>query len=119
MFKEKYDIGKSMRSKSPRGGQANWSAPHNRPSVREMIEVSNDDRLSQLVPVRHFRMSESPFVFYRATASIMSLDLSHTPSSGIIVQACGDCHLMNFGGFATPERHLIMDINDFDETLPG
>jgi len=64
-------------------------------------------------------MSTSPFVFYRATASFMARDLSFTPSSGIAVQICGDCHLMNFGGFATPERHVILDINDFDETLPG
>src|SRR6185369_4219530 len=64
-------------------------------------------------------MSASPFVYYRATASLMARDLSFTPSSGIYVQTCGDCHLMNFGGFATPERHVVMDINDFDETLPG
>jgi uncharacterized protein (DUF2252 family) len=119
MFKEKYAIGKEIRSKSPRSEQAKWKVPHNRPSVKNMIELSNYDRLAELVPVRHFRMSESPFVFYRATASLMARDLSFTPSSGITVQCCGDCHLMNFGGFATPERHLVMDINDFDETLPG
>src|SRR5215471_979447 len=119
MFKEKYNTGKGIRSKTPRSEQATWKAPHNRPSVKKMIELSDYDRLPDLIPVRHFRMSASPFVFYRATASIMARDLSHTPSSGIIVQACGDCHLMNFGGFATPERHLIIDINDFDETLPG
>ena len=84
-----------------------------------MIDLSNYDRLPDLIPVRHFRMSGSPFVFYRATASIMARDLSSTPSSGITIQICGDCHLMNFGGFATPERHIVMDINDFDETLPG
>jgi uncharacterized protein (DUF2252 family) len=119
MFKEKYAIGKEIRSKSPRSEQSKWKLPHDRPSVKNMIETSNYDRLMELVPVRHFRMSESPFVFYRATASIMARDLSHTPSSGITVQSCGDCHLMNFGGFATPERHVVMDINDFDETLPG
>jgi len=119
MFKEKYAIGKELRRKTPRSEQASWPAPHGRPSVKKMIELSNYDRLPDLVPVRHFRMSASPFVFYRATASLMARDLSFTPSSGINVQTCGDCHLMNFGGFATPERHVVMDINDFDETLPG
>jgi uncharacterized protein (DUF2252 family) len=119
MFKEKYAIGKEFRSKTPRSEQAAWKPPHNRPSVKKMIELSDYDRLPELIPVRHFRMTASPFVFYRATASIMARDLSSTRSSGIIVEACGDCHLMNFGGFATPERHIIMDINDFDETLPG
>jgi uncharacterized protein (DUF2252 family) len=119
MFQEKYSEGKSIRSGKPRSANALWKPPVDRPSVKTMIELSNYDRLPELVPVRHFRMSASPFVFYRATASLMARDLSHTPSSGIIVQACGDCHLMNFGGFATPERHLVLDINDFDETLPG
>ena len=119
MYKEKYSIGKEMRSKTPRTAHATWKCPANRPEVKEMIESSNHDRISQLVPVRHFRMSPSPFTFYRATASIMARDLSSTPSSGIVVQICGDCHLMNFGGFATPERHIVMDINDFDETYPG
>ncbi len=119
MFKEKYAIGKEIRGKISRGQQATWEAPGNRPSVKQMIDLSNYDRLPELVPVRHFRMSASPFVFYRATASLMARDLSFTPSSGITVQICGDCHLANFGGFATPERHVVMDINDFDETLPG
>jgi len=119
MFKEKYAIGKELRSKTNRSEHSVWTAPRNRPSVKQMIELSNYDRLPDLIPVRHYRMSGSPFVFYRATASIMARDLSQTASSGIIVQTCGDCHLMNFGGFATPERHIVIDINDFDETLPG
>ena len=119
MFKEKYAIGKEARNKTSRSEQATWKAPHDRPSVKAMIDLSNYDRLPELIPVRHFRMSASPFVFYRATASLMARDLSHTPSSNLNVQICGDCHLMNFGGFATPERHVVMDINDFDETLPG
>jgi len=119
MFKEKYAIGKDLRNRTYRSEHATWTPPPNRPSVKQMIELSNYDRLPELVPVRHFRMSGSPFVFYRATASIMASDLSSTPSSGITIQTCGDCHLMNFGGFATPERHIVMDINDFDETLPG
>ena len=119
MFKEKYAMGKEIRGKVPRSEQAKWNAAGNRPSVKAMIDLSNYDRLPDLIPVRHFRMSSSPFVFYRATASLMARDLSFTPVSGIYVQTCGDCHLMNFGGFATPERHVVMDINDFDETLPG
>src|SRR5215510_7290723 len=119
MFKDKYASGKELRSKTPRTSQAAWQIPTNRPSVVQMIELSNYDRLPDLVPIRHYRMSKSPFVFYRATASLMARDLSSTPSTGITVQACGDCHLMNFGGFATPERTMVVDMNDFDETNPG
>jgi len=119
MFKEKYDAGKELRTKTPRSSHAAWQAPANRPTVQHMIELSNYDRLPELVPIRHYRMGKSPFVFYRATASLMARDLSSTPNSGIVVQACGDCHLMNFGGFATPERTMVLDMNDFDETLPA
>lgn len=119
MFREKYRAGKALREKTPRSEHAMWSVPLDRPSVEEMIGQSNHDRLPELIPIRHFRMSKSPFVFYRATALLMARDLSGTPSAGIIVQACGDCHLMNFGGFATPERTMIIDINDFDETSPA
>ena len=72
-----------------------------------------------LIPIRFGRMSASPFAFYRGSAALMAADLAHTPTSGIRVQACGDAHLMNFGGFATPERNVIFDINDLDETLPA
>ncbi len=75
--------------------------------------------MPDLVPIRHGRMLQSPFAFYRGTAAIMAADLAHTPSSGLRVQACGDAHLSNFGGFATPERDVIFDINDLDETLPA
>src|SRR6201995_2949851 len=119
MFKEKYNTGKKLREKTPRNTHAYWKAPSHRPSVVSMIEASNYDRLPNLIPIRHFRMMASSFVFYRATASLMARDLSSTPISGITVQACGDCHLMNFGCFATPERTLVADMNDFDETNPG
>jgi len=89
-----------------------------RDAVALLIE-SNDDRLADLVPVRHSRMLESPFAFFRGSAILQAHDLAQTPTSGIEVQACGDCHLMNFGGFASPERSLIFDINDFDETHLG
>jgi uncharacterized protein (DUF2252 family) len=85
----------------------------------QLILASNRDRVTALVPVRHSRMLESPFTFYRGTASVQAYDLAHAPSSGIEVQCCGDAHLMNFGGFATPERRFIFDLNDFDETYPA
>jgi uncharacterized protein (DUF2252 family) len=119
MFEKKYSEGKTLRTKTPRSTQASWKQPPKRPSVLKMIQLSNYDRLPDLIPIRHARMSKSPFAFYRGTASLMARDLSFTSSSGITVQACGDCHLMNFGGFATPERNLVVDINDFDETNQG
>ena len=75
--------------------------------------------MKELVPIRYGRMLQSPFAFYRGSAGLMASDLSRTPNTGLQVQACGDCHLMNFGGFATPERNIIFDINDFDETSPA
>ena len=85
--------------------------------VVAMLKASNRGRVPELVPIRYGRMLHSPFAFLRGSASIMAFDLASTPISGIKVQACGDAHLMNFGGFATPERHLVFDVNDFDETL--
>jgi len=85
--------------------------------VVAMLEASNRNRVPSLVPIRYGRMLHSPFAFLRGAAAIMAYDLARTPASGIRVQACGDAHLMNFGGFATPERHLVFDVNDFDETL--
>ena len=84
-----------------------------------ILENSNQDRLAELIPIRYGRMLTSPFAFLRGSAILMADDLSRTPNSGIYVQACGDCHLLNFGAFATPERKLVFDINDFDETLPA
>src|SRR5215475_14120006 len=85
----------------------------------EILEGQNSLRIRELVPVRMGRMAQSPFAFFRGGAAIMAHDLAKTPSTGITVQACGDCHLANFGFFASPERELIFDLNDFDETLPG
>lgn len=119
MFKEKYAQGKALRNKVARTDHSWWKPSADRPPVEKMIELSDYDRLPELIPIRHFRMMKSPFVFYRATASLMARDLSLTASAGINVQACGDCHLMNFGCFSTPERTLIADMNDFDETHPG
>jgi uncharacterized protein (DUF2252 family) len=83
------------------------------------LSESNEGRLPNLIPIRFGRMMHSPSAFYRGSAALMAPDLAATPKSGLTVQACGDAHLMNFGGFATPERNIIFDINDLDETLPA
>jgi uncharacterized protein (DUF2252 family) len=93
--------------------------PTGRRSPIELLNESNEGRLQSLIPIRFGRMSASPFAFYRGAAAVMAADLATTPTSGLRVQACGDAHLMNFGGFATPERNVIFDINDLDETLPA
>ena len=87
--------------------------------VVRILERSNRGRLAHLVPIRYGRMLHSPFAFMRGAAAVMAHDLGHTPHAGIITQLCGDCHLNNFGGYASPERELLFGINDFDETLPG
>jgi uncharacterized protein (DUF2252 family) len=111
--------GKELRQEVGRKTQGEFNTALNRPSVVDMIKASEHDRLPELIPVRHQRMAVSPFSFYRGAAGIMALDLSSLPHTNIQVQAIGDCHLMNFGGFATPERTLVFDANDFDETLPA
>jgi uncharacterized protein (DUF2252 family) len=116
---ELYAMGKSLRKKCPRHDHAVWQAPDNRPEPLELVEASNQGRIPQLVAIRHGRMMQSPFTFYRGAALNMAADLASTPASGIRVQACGDCHLLNFGSYATPERRVIFDINDLDETLPA
>ena len=116
---ELYAMGKELRNRSPRKDHALWRAPDDRLDPLVLIKDSNLGRIEQLVPIRHGRMLQSPFTFFRGAALNMAADLASTPSSGLRVQACGDCHLMNFGAFATPERRIIFDINDLDETLPA
>ena len=116
---ERYEMGKQMRKKCPRSSHAEWKAPANRHDPVDLIMESNKGRIPKLVPLRHGRMGRSPFTFYRGAALNMASDLAGTPVSGINVQACGDAHLCNFGGFATPERNIIFSINDLDETLPA
>jgi uncharacterized protein (DUF2252 family) len=111
--------GRALRDTVPRTSHAAWAPRADRPDPIAVLQASNDGRMATLVPVRFGRMSASPFAFYRGAAALMAADLAHTPNTGIRVQACGDAHLMNFGGFATPERHVIFDINDLDETLPA
>ena len=116
---QRYAEGKAIRDTCLRESHAQWKPPVDRADPIDILEASNKGRLPELIPVRYGRMIPSPFVFYRGAAAIMAADLAHTPSTGIRVQACGDAHLMNFGAFATPERRVVFDINDFDETLPA
>ena len=116
---ERMEAGKALRNMLPRGSHAAWKRPANRKDPIGLLQESDADRLPDLVPIRYGRMLQSPFAFYRGSAAVMAADLAGAPATGLRVQACGDCHLMNFGGFATPERNILFDINDFDETLPA
>ena len=111
--------GKTLRGQVSRSSHREWQPATHRPDPIAMLEKSNQGRLPELVPIRYGRMLVSPFAFLRGAASIMAFDLSETPQTGIKVQTCGDCHLSNFGGYGTPERNLVFDVNDFDETLPA
>src|SRR6185437_15423148 len=111
--------GRAARQEAPRSEHGRWKAAPNRPDPVALLEEQAATRVPELVPIRYGRMLVSPFTFYRGAAAIMAADLAPTPVSGITVQLCGDAHLSNFGVFGTPERQLIFDINDFDETLPG
>jgi uncharacterized protein (DUF2252 family) len=111
--------GKGARSEVPRSSHAGWDAPSGRPDPVGLLEEQAKSRVQDLVPIRYGRMLASPFAFYRGAAYLMASDLASTPRSGLIVQACGDAHVSNFGLFASPERELLFDINDFDETAHG
>jgi uncharacterized protein (DUF2252 family) len=111
--------GKSVREKVPHLAHGSWKANGNRADPLDILRAADATRVARLVPLRYGRMLQSPFTFYRGSAGVMAADLSHTPSTGIHVQICGDAHLLNFGGFATPERRLLFDVNDLDETLPA
>ncbi len=116
---ELYAIGKSLRDKCPRASHAVWQRPADRPDPIVLLEESNQGRIPALIPVRFGRMLVSPFTWYRGSALNMAADLAGTPTSGLRVQCCGDAHLCNFGAYATPERRIIFDVNDLDETLPA
>ncbi|MEV0803984.1 DUF2252 domain-containing protein [Kribbella sp. NPDC050281] len=112
-------LGKDAGHQTPPSSHAGWEPAAHRPDPVALLEDQNLTREQDLVPVRHGRMMVSPFTFYRGAAKIMAADLKDTPRAGLTVQLCGDAHLSNFGGFASPERRLMFDVNDFDETLPG
>src|SRR5262249_28845068 len=116
---ERRSMGLEARNPTPINDHANWRPASNRPDPVVLLEEQDETREPDLVPVRHGRMMASPFTFYRGTAKIMADDLAETPVSGLDAQLCGDAHLSNFGAFASPDRRLLFDLNDFDETLPG
>jgi uncharacterized protein (DUF2252 family) len=116
---EGYALGKKLREACPRESHAGWTPPKGRPDAVDLVLEAEKGRLPDLLPLRHGRMAKSAFTFYRGAALTMASDLASTPVSGPRVQCCGDAHLSNFGGFATPERRIIFSINDLDETLPA
>jgi uncharacterized protein (DUF2252 family) len=116
---ERYAAGKAFRKACPRESHGAWKPPASRSDPVDMVLAAEKGRMPELLPLRHGRMVRSAFTFYRGSALPMAADLATTPSSGVRVQCCGDAHLSNFGGFATPERRVIFSINDLDETLPA
>jgi len=115
---ERFKKGKNLRHETPRESLADLKSDPGRDPVAILAE-SDATRVQKLLPVRYGRMMENPFAFLRGAAAVMAYDLAQEPKAGIAVQACGDCHVMNFGAFVTPENNILFDINDFDETLPG
>jgi uncharacterized protein (DUF2252 family) len=118
-YAELYAAGKALRDACPRTAHAAWKLPAHRPDPVKLVLEAEKGRRPDLLPLRHGRMVRSPFTFYRGAALTMASDLASTPATGIRAQCCGDAHLCNFGGFATPERRIIFSINDLDETLPA
>jgi uncharacterized protein (DUF2252 family) len=116
---ERMALGKAARTDAPRAAHEAWEESSTRPDPVTLLEGQAESRVQELVPIRYGRMLVSPFTFFRGAALIMASDLATTPCSGLNVQACGDAHLSNFGVFASAERNLVFDVNDFDETLPG
>ena len=116
---ERKAAGKALRKDVPRSSHGDWSPACDRPDPVEVITSQDEDRVQWLVPIRHGRMAESAFAFYRGAAKIMAGDLASTESTGLTAQLCGDAHLANFGTYASPDRRQVFDVNDFDETLPG
>ena len=116
---ERAELGRAARSDAPRSSHGDWSPAGDRPDPIDLLEQQAATRVPELVPIRYGRMAASPFAFFRGAAYVMASDLAPTPTSGFRAQLCGDAHLSNFGGFASPERSMLFDLNDFDETLPG
>lgn len=115
----RHDAGKGLRHEVPRASHAGWTPAHDRTSPVDLLVEQGKTRVPDLLPIRYERMAASAFTFYRGAAVVMASDLARTPSTGLMVQACGDAHISNFGVFMSPERRQIFDINDFDETFEG
>lgn len=118
-IKDRRAAGKALRSTAPRNALARWKPDPGRTDPLDILRAADATRRPDLLALRYGRMLASPFTFYRGSAGVMAADIGRSATSGLRVQACGDCHLLNFGGFATPERRIVMDINDLDETLPA
>ena len=116
---ESAERGRAVREMTPRSAHGDWARAPDRPDPVSVLQAQAASRLQELVPIRYGRMLLSPFTFFRGAAAVMAADLAATPDSGIVVQACGDAHISNFGGFAAQDRRLVFGPNDFDETLPG
>ena len=116
---ERLEAGRAARKRVPRSSLGEWDPPADRPDSVGILTAQEPDRLAELVPLRHGRMAVSPWTYLRGAAAVMAADLATAPSTGLEVQLCGDAHIVNFGLWATPERHLSFDLRDFDETLPG
>lgn len=116
---ERAERGKDARKRVPRSAHARWLPSVDRPDPVAVLERQGRDRLPELLPIRYGRMAASPFAFLRGSAAVMAADLAAHPHTGLTVQLCGDAHLLNFGLYASPERALLFDLNDFDETFPG
>src|ERR1700756_5114687 len=111
--------GRAARVEAPRSAHSRWTPRPDRPDPVDLLEEQAASRVPELVPIRYGRMLVSPFTFYRGAAYLMASDLAQGPRTKIRVQLCGDAHLSNFGGYSAPDRRLVFDMNDFDETLPG
>jgi uncharacterized protein (DUF2252 family) len=118
-YQQRHERGRAARRLVPRGSHAQWAPAPDRPDPVDLLQAQAKGRLEELMPIRYARMMASPFTFLRGSAIVMAHDLASTPQSGIQAQLCGDAHLLNFGAYASPERALLFDLNDFDETLPG
>jgi uncharacterized protein (DUF2252 family) len=118
-LEERNAMGKGMRKQVPRSDHGHWAPAPDRPDPIDLLQAQDKERLQHLIPIKYGRMLASPFAFLRGSAVVMASDLAARPVVGQNVLLCGDAHLSNFGVFATPERILVFDINDFDETFPG
>ncbi|MER7928047.1 DUF2252 domain-containing protein [Streptomyces sp. NPDC096057] len=116
---DRAERGRAARKRVPRSAHADWTPAVDRPDPVAVLERQGRDRLPELLPIRYGRMAASPFAFLRGSAAVMAADLASQPHTGLTVQLCGDAHLLNFGLYASPERTLLFDLNDFDETFPG
>jgi uncharacterized protein (DUF2252 family) len=119
LVEERAALGKSLRKQVPRRSHGEWAPVPDRPDPISLLQAQDKGRLQHLLPIKYGRMLASPFAFLRGSAAVMAYDLAPSPVTGLQVVLCGDAHLSNFGIFATPERNLVFDINDFDEAYPG